>query len=860
MPFKIVTCLVVVLVCLSIVVDADLYDCSEAGFASGLAAGGLVQFNCTSSSTTITLSPNVIYNWTSISTSIDGQDKIVIDGSRSSSWYFPTGSAHSVRNIIVALRGIEQDGNLTIEHSRLSITNQIAINSGVFSLEYSLLLFGAQESNCIEARGAGASFRCLGSTLTSASLQQLPNTLFSLNGSSLSMEFCTAANFATFASAASGTLSATNSIIFGQLTGLTPSVSTNNVYQYTAYGNDDTFQGIQTRVIGGFSVPAGGKYESYALVPCSPAINAGTSYVGMPEFDQHGRQRIQGGAPDIGAFESTSLPCLSIVGGPFTTVERSDFSLTVQVSVSSRSTIPVSVQYSTADDTATAGSDYTATSGTLTFNTTTTLITVPITILGDNVPELTESFLFVLSSPVNAGIVTDSVSIVITDDDRNVVSIPTSTVVVNDNGNNSVISVNVAVARVYESSVPVNVTVSVAEGNGTKSYFDVTFGPKTETVKNFTYKIESTFANHSRVFDVLIESAVNADISSASNTATITLTAYTHCGGGNIEVCSVHATCANTTTGLNCTCVEGYYGDGYVCASPATQEPTQQPTKTPTVVPPSRPPTTRPTIKPTIIPTTPPTGPPTLAATVEPPLDLIISLTLWDTLKDIDIEWLLIQYRARSVVTYIVEVYPVGSEPVAVYNGSATNTTLRSLLEGTTYVVIIRGISLESGLPLAIKSTNFTTGGILNQQAAEVKGKGGLTPGATIGLAVALLCAFLIVAGIVITWIVKHQSAEDKAKQNSLFDPHMIDQHKNRMSISLAGQGFGIREDSPPRKSSHKKNSKRNNKYDDDDEDSSNNNNNNRRSSRRDQYNRENRKSREDVYKAKRFGHRDDGW
>lgn len=822
------------LVCCVYIVDADVYDCSEAGFAAGLTAGGLVQFNCASPSI-ITLSPNANYTWSSVSTIIDGQDNVTIDGT-TSSWYIPSGSAHSVRDTIVTLRDIGQEGSLTIERSKFTISHQISINGGVYSLEYSLLLLGAQETNGVELQAAGAGFRCLGSTISSAGGQEIPNTLFALvGGSSLTLEFCTAANFATFAaSPAVATLSVSYSVIFGQLTGLTPSSSTNNVYQYSAYGVNDTVQSIQTRVVGSFAVPAGGKYESYALVPCSPAINAATVYVGMPATDQHGRQRTQSGAPDTGAYESTLLPCVSIVGAPFTIVETQGAqTLNVQVSLSGKSTIPVSVQYATSDVTAADGSDYTAVSGTTTFTHPTTLITIPITILGDNIPELSESLLFTLSSPVNAGIVTASASIVITDNDRNVVSLPTSTIVVNDDGNNTVIDVVFDVVREY-NSVPVNVTVSVAEENGTKSYYDVTFVSKINTVKSLTHQINSTFANYSRVFDILIESAVNADISTTANSATITLTAYPHCGGGNTDVCSIYATCTNTTTALNCTCVSGYYGDGYVCTPSPTMTPSEQPPSQPPTAssqPTTRAPTRKPTTRPTIIPTTPPTGPPTVAATVEPPLDLIISIQLWDTLKDVNIEWLLVQYRARSVVSYIVEVFPAGTEPVVAYNGSATNITLNDLSEGTTYVVTISGFS--QGLPLAISSTNFTTPGVADNQIPAGNVNSGLSPGAVIGLVVALISAFLVAAVILIIFIVKHQSKEDKAKANSLFDPQMIAAQKNRHSVnlSLAGQGYGIKEDTP--KKSHKHNDKHND-------------------NRRDEYNRDYRKSREDLYRERR--------
>ena len=62
------------------------------------------------------------------------------------------------------------------------------------------------------------------------------------------------------------------------------------------------------------------------------------------------------------------------------------------------------VSYSTADGTATAGSDYAATSGTLSFPAGTTTRTITVVVNGDSVPELDETFFVNLSAAANAGI------------------------------------------------------------------------------------------------------------------------------------------------------------------------------------------------------------------------------------------------------------------------------------------------------------------------------------------------------------------------------------------------------------------------------------------------------------------------
>jgi uncharacterized repeat protein (TIGR01451 family) len=71
-----------------------------------------------------------------------------------------------------------------------------------------------------------------------------------------------------------------------------------------------------------------------------------------------------------------------------------------EVSLSSPSLVPVTVDYATADGTATAGSDYDAASGTLTFAPGETTKTIAVQVHGDTAPEGDEVFLVSLSNPV----------------------------------------------------------------------------------------------------------------------------------------------------------------------------------------------------------------------------------------------------------------------------------------------------------------------------------------------------------------------------------------------------------------------------------------------------------------------------
>jgi len=95
-------------------------------------------------------------------------------------------------------------------------------------------------------------------------------------------------------------------------------------------------------------------------------------------------------------------PTLSIANTSVTEPTSGNATATFTVTLSAASTKPVTVSYTTASGTATAGKDFTAVTGTLTFAPGTTTETIAVPILHDSVATGSESFQVVLSNPTNA--------------------------------------------------------------------------------------------------------------------------------------------------------------------------------------------------------------------------------------------------------------------------------------------------------------------------------------------------------------------------------------------------------------------------------------------------------------------------
>jgi subtilisin family serine protease/subtilisin-like proprotein convertase family protein len=156
------------------------------------------------------------------------------------------------------------------------------------------------------------------------------------------------------------------------------------------------------------------------------------------------------------------LPSMSIAGASIVEGNSGTKTLAFSVSLAAASGRSVSVQYATANETATAGSDYIAKSGTLTFSPGQVSQAINVTVSGDTAAELAETLVVDLTSPTNATLANDQAVGTILDDD--ILSISDAVVVEGDSGAvSAVFTVSLALPQATE------VSVDYATANGTAS-------------------------------------------------------------------------------------------------------------------------------------------------------------------------------------------------------------------------------------------------------------------------------------------------------------------------------------------------------------------------------------------------------
>jgi uncharacterized membrane protein len=150
---------------------------------------------------------------------------------------------------------------------------------------------------------------------------------------------------------------------------------------------------------------------------------------------------------------------------------------TFTITLSAAYSQPVNVAYATADGTATAGSDYQAASGTLTFAPGDTSKTLSVQVIGDRLPEPNETFFVNLSSPTNATIADgQGVGTILDDEPR--ISITDVTKYEGKKGQTTQFTFTVTLSAAYDQTV----TMSFKTTDGTAKTSDSDYVAKTGTL------------------------------------------------------------------------------------------------------------------------------------------------------------------------------------------------------------------------------------------------------------------------------------------------------------------------------------------------------------------------------------------
>lgn len=224
------------------------------------------------------------------------------------------------------------------------------------------------------------------------------------------------------------------------------------------------------------------------------------------------------------------VPALSI--GPASKVEgnagTSNLGFTVSLSAASNSA--VTVGYSTSNGTATAGQDYVATSGTVTFNAGETSKTVNVAVNGDTTIESDETFTVTLSNPAGASIATPTATgTIVNDDVAPAPVLPTVSIadlsVSEGNGDDAHFMFTVSLSTPSESPVTVRYSTSNGTATAGQDYLatsdSITFAPGVTSQMVHVDIIGDTVVEPNETFTVTLSSPSGATIVKATATGTI---------------------------------------------------------------------------------------------------------------------------------------------------------------------------------------------------------------------------------------------------------------------------------------------------------------------------------------------------
>ena len=214
---------------------------------------------------------------------------------------------------------------------------------------------------------------------------------------------------------------------------------------------------------------------------------------------------------------------LSLSIADASTADETQALQSIIVTLSNASTTTVTVAYATADNTATAGADYSLTSGTLTFNPGITQQTINVPILADTDQEGTETFTVNLSNATGGASISDGqASVTITDDDG-APTISISNLSINESSGANSVAVTLSIPSTQTITVDYNLVNGTADNSTdyTGSDGTLTFTPNVlSATVNFTIIDDNTYEGN-ETFTIALSNPSNAVLGNTSGIITI---------------------------------------------------------------------------------------------------------------------------------------------------------------------------------------------------------------------------------------------------------------------------------------------------------------------------------------------------
>jgi ribosomal protein L35AE/L33A len=234
-----------------------------------------------------------------------------------------------------------------------------------------------------------------------------------------------------------------------------------------------------------------------------------------------------GSGTGTGTIVDNDAPPTMVIGN-VTVTEGTSGTATANfvVTLSAASGLPISIDFASADGTALAGADYTATTGTLSFDPGTTSRTIAVPVLGDVLDEANETFTVLLSNPVNVTVADASGLGTISDDDARP-SLRVNDVTVTE-GHSGTVEATFTVTLSAPSGLTVTVTTATVNGTAiagsdyTAVSGTLTFAPG-DTSRTVTVSVLGDVLDEANeTFTLRLSSAINASVADSSGRGTVT--------------------------------------------------------------------------------------------------------------------------------------------------------------------------------------------------------------------------------------------------------------------------------------------------------------------------------------------------